>query len=142
VSVRYHRRGWEARWRDAYGRQRARRFPSEDAARAFAEIGAEHVGLGDFSPAEFPLDPLDPDQLGQGANFRLNTNLGPLDIMQWIPGIEGDPAYPALLREAITATFRGKQLLVCGLDHLRSMKLAAGREQDLLDLRELLHRTG
>ncbi len=111
-------------------------------ARLLAEIGAEHVGLGDFSPEEFPLDPLDPDQLGQGANFRLNTNLGPLDIMQWIPGIDADPAYTVLARDAIAVTFRGHQLLVCGLDHLRAMKMAAGREQDVLDLRELEHRTG
>jgi Phage integrase, N-terminal SAM-like domain len=41
VSVRYHRGGWETRWRDASGRQRSRRFRSEDAARAFDEAVAE-----------------------------------------------------------------------------------------------------
>ena len=41
MSVRLHRGGWEARWRDAAGRQRARRFASEDAARAFDEAIAE-----------------------------------------------------------------------------------------------------
>jgi integrase len=41
VSVRLHRGGWEVRWRDASGRQRARRFTSEDAARAFDEAIAE-----------------------------------------------------------------------------------------------------
>lgn len=41
VSVRLHRGGWEVRWRDASGRQRARRFPSEEAARAFDEALAE-----------------------------------------------------------------------------------------------------
>ena len=41
MSVRLHRGGWEVRWRDAAGRQRARRFPSEDAARAFDEAIAE-----------------------------------------------------------------------------------------------------
>jgi hypothetical protein len=35
VSVREHRGGWEVRWRDAAGRSRAKRFPSEDAARAY-----------------------------------------------------------------------------------------------------------
>jgi integrase len=35
LSVRYHRGGWEVRWRDASERRRARRFPSEDGARAF-----------------------------------------------------------------------------------------------------------
>ncbi len=101
------------------------------------DLDAEHAGVGDFSADEFPFDPKDPAQLAQGANFRLETRLGPLDIMQWVAGIEGDLAYLALAREAVTVPFRGGQLLVCGLRHLRAMKLAAGREQDLLDLREL-----
>ncbi len=41
MSVRHHRGGWEVRWRDVSGRQRARRFSSEDAARAFDEAIAE-----------------------------------------------------------------------------------------------------
>jgi integrase len=41
MSVRLHRGGWEVRWRDAAGHQRARRFPSEAAARAFDEAIAE-----------------------------------------------------------------------------------------------------
>jgi hypothetical protein len=45
VSVRHHRGGWESRWRDASGRQRSRRFASEDAARAFDEA------IADVSPA-------------------------------------------------------------------------------------------
>lgn len=106
-------------------------------ARLMAEIDAEHVGIGDFAAEEFPFDPLDPDQLAKGANFRLNTSLGPLDIMQWVAGIDEDPAYPALARDAISVAFRDYELLVCGLDHLRAMKMAAGREQDLLDLRQL-----
>jgi hypothetical protein len=109
-------------------------------AHMLAEIDAEHVGLGDFSADEFPFDPLDPHQIAQGANFRLNTSLGPLDVMQWIAGIDADPAYPALARDAIKVTFRGHELLVAGFDHLRAMKIAAGREQDLLDLRELERR--
>lgn len=41
MSVRFHRGGWEVRWRDASGRQRSRRFRSEDAARAFDQALAE-----------------------------------------------------------------------------------------------------
>ena len=37
MSASFHRGGWEARWRDASGRRRARRFPTEAAARAFDE---------------------------------------------------------------------------------------------------------
>jgi hypothetical protein len=101
------------------------------------ELDAEHVGVGEFSADEFPYDPTDPAQLAQGANFRLQTRLGPLDVMQWVAGIDEDPAYAALAHDAITVRFRGGELLVCGLDHLRAMKQAAGREQDLQDLREL-----
>ena len=101
------------------------------------DIGAEQVGAGEFSAEEFPYDPTDPEQLAQGANFRLETRLGPLDIMQWVAGIDEEPAYAALAREAITVRFRNGDLLVCGLDQLIAMKRAAGREQDLLDLRQL-----
>jgi hypothetical protein len=101
------------------------------------ELAAEPVGAGDFDADEFPYDPTDPSQLAEGANFRLETRLGPLDIMQWVAGIDEDPAYPALAREAITVDFRGGPLLVCGLAHLVAMKQAAGRDQDLQDLREL-----
>jgi hypothetical protein len=62
--------------------------------------------------------------------------------MQWVAGIDADPAYPALARDAIKVAFRDQQLLVCGINHLRAMKTAAGRQQDLLDLRELEDRHG
>ncbi len=106
-------------------------------AHLLREVGAENIGLGDFSPDEFPFDPLDPAQLARGANFRLHTRLGPLDIMQWVAGIDEDPAYAVLVQQAIDVAFRDEELQVCGLDHLRVMKRAAGREQDLQDLREL-----
>jgi integrase len=41
VSASLHRGAWEVRWRDASGRRRARRFATEDAARAFDEALAE-----------------------------------------------------------------------------------------------------
>ena len=41
VSASFHRGAWEVRWRDASGRRRARRFATEDAARAFDEALAE-----------------------------------------------------------------------------------------------------
>jgi integrase len=37
MSVRYHRGGWETRWRDASGRSRSKRFKSEEAAQAYDE---------------------------------------------------------------------------------------------------------
>jgi hypothetical protein len=106
-------------------------------ARVLTEINAQHVGLADFSPEEFPYDPTDPTQLAEGANFRLDTSLGPIDIMQWIAGIESDLAYRELAPQAVPVTFRDAQIQVCGLEHLRAMKRAASRPQDLEDLRRL-----
>jgi len=45
VSVSQHRGGWEVRWRDGSGARRAKRFPSEEAARAYDEA------LREVSPA-------------------------------------------------------------------------------------------
>ncbi|MGO8907109.1 MAG: tyrosine-type recombinase/integrase [Solirubrobacteraceae bacterium] len=46
MSVRLHRGGWEVRWRDQTRRLRAKRFTSEEAARAFDEA------LRDTRPSE------------------------------------------------------------------------------------------
>src|SRR5215218_2656232 len=71
----------------------------ERLAALLADLGAGHVGLGDFDADDFPFDPTKPEDLRSGANFRLETRLGDLDIMQWVPGIEADPAYDALASE-------------------------------------------
>ncbi|HEV3070494.1 MAG TPA: hypothetical protein VGY76_03600 [Solirubrobacteraceae bacterium] len=57
--------------------------------------------------------------------------------MQWVPGIDTDPAYPELVQQAIEVAFRDTKIWVCGIEHLRTMKRAAARERDLMDLREL-----
>lgn len=101
------------------------------------EIGAQHVGLGDFRPEEFPFDPTDPVQLAEGANFRLETRLGDMDIMQWVAGIDSELAYSELTLTALPVKFRGIEVRVCSLDHLRAMKRAAGRPRDLEDLERL-----
>jgi hypothetical protein len=106
-------------------------------ARTLAKMDAQHVGVGDFSPEELPYDPTDPVQLAEGANFRLDTSHGPLDIMQWVAGIDADLAYSELAPHALPVQFRGTQVYVCSLDHLRAMKQAAGRPQDLEDLSRL-----
>jgi predicted nucleotidyltransferase len=57
--------------------------------------------------------------------------------MQWVAGIDADPAYEALADASIQGELDGIPLRVCGLDHLISMKRAAGRPRDLDDLRRL-----
>lgn len=109
----------------------------ERLARLLLELKAQHVGVGDFSPEEFPYDPTDPEHLAEGANFRLETSHGPMDIMQWVAGVDADLAYNELAPHAVAVQFRGNQVRVCSLDHLRAMKRAAGRPQDLEDLNRL-----
>jgi hypothetical protein len=107
-------------------------------ARLLVEIDARQVGVGDdFKPEEFPFDPTDPAQLAEGANFRLETRLGALDILQWVSGIDEELAYVDLDREALQGSVESVPVRVCGLEHLRAMKRAAGRPQDLEDLRRL-----
>ena len=106
-------------------------------ARLLVDLKAQHVGVGDFAPEEFPFDPTDPKQLAEGANFRLDTAHGSLDIMQWVAGIDADLAYNDLTSQALTIPFRDTQIRVCGIEHLRAMKRAAARPQDLKDLEQL-----
>ena len=39
------------------------------------ELGAERIGVGEFAADEFQYDPTNPEQLTQGADFRLETCL-------------------------------------------------------------------
>jgi len=57
--------------------------------------------------------------------------------MQWLSGVEGDLAYPVLADEAMSVAFEGIDVPICSLRHLRAMKRAAGRPQDLQDLADL-----
>jgi hypothetical protein len=109
----------------------------ERLAALLGELGVEQVGAGDFATEEFPDDPTRPQELAEGGNFRLVTPLGDLDVMQWIPGIDADHAYPVLANEAVTANLDGIPVSVCSLSHLRAMKQAAGRPRDLRDLEDL-----
>ncbi len=62
-------------------------------AQSLVDLDAEQVGVGDFDPGELPFGPTDPQHLAEGENFRLETRLGALDVMQWVPGVPGDLAY-------------------------------------------------
>jgi hypothetical protein len=103
------------------------------------DLGAHQVGVGedDFAEDEMPLDPKRAEDLAAGGNFRLETPLGTLDLMQWIPGLDADAAYAELVANAARASAFGVQIMVCSLEDLRRMKRAAGRPQDLQDLVDL-----
>lgn len=109
----------------------------EKLAEALRDIDATILDTGDFKPEELPADPTRPSDLALGGNFCLLTNLGRLDVMQWLSGIETDDLYAEFDPEAADGSLEGVPVRVCGLEHLRAMKRAAGRPQDLEDLRRL-----
>ncbi len=104
-----------------------------------ALVGANVVEaeVSDFKPAELPMSATRVDDLMQGGNFCLVTDLGALDLFQWASGIEAENLYAELDREALPGSVEGVPVRVCGLKHLRTMKRAAGRLQDLADLERL-----
>lgn len=109
----------------------------ERLARALRELDATILDTGDFKPEELPADPTNAADLALGGNFCLRTNLGRLDVMQWLSGVETDDLYAVFDPEAEEGSLEGVPVRVCGLEHLRAMKRAAGRPQDLEDLRQL-----
>jgi hypothetical protein len=109
----------------------------ERLAASLAGINAVGADVSDFEPAELATSALRVEDLAQGGNFRLLTDLGDLDVMQWVAGIEADDLYTELDRQAISASVEGVPVRVCGLEHLLAMKRAAGRPQDLEDVKRL-----
>ncbi len=101
------------------------------------DLDATMLDTGDFTREELPVDPTRPDDLAQGGNFCLHTNLGRLDVMQWLSGVDVDNLYDELSPQALESDIDGLKVRVCGLEHLLAMKRAAGRPQDLEDLKQL-----
>jgi hypothetical protein len=104
---------------------------------ALRELNAKNAEGGDFDSAEFPFDPTSVEDLSRGGNFRLETDRGELDIMQWIAGIDADDLYAELASQAVAGAPGDVPVRVCSLAHLRAMKQAAGRPRDLEDLQRL-----
>ena len=77
------------------------------------------------------LPPLDIRTLLAGAVFTLNSRFGRLDLLaNPDPGLD----YAELRKAALPATYLGLPLLFASLDDLISMKRAAGRPKDLVEL--------
>lgn len=121
-----------------------------DAQIEFVILGGLAVGFHgwpratrdiDICPApsmeKLPFEPTDPQHLAEGGNFRLETRLGALDVMQWVPGVPGEFAYHHLAQTAVDATVLELPLRFCSLEDLRTMKETAGRPRDLDDLQHL-----
>lgn len=115
--------------------------PSEEnlgkLAKMLGDLNARVLNTGDFKSEELPADPTRTEDLAIGGNFCVLTDIGRLDVMQWLSGVDFDDLYDELADEAVEGNLDGMSVRVCGLDHLRAMKRAAGRPQDLEDLRQL-----
>ena len=103
---------------------------------ALDELEAEPIGLDEFK-GEFDVAP-DLDGFRMGGNWVLNTKHGRLDVMQHLKGLGDDGGGWAELRpHAEPRNFLGHEILFCSYEDLVKMKAAAGRDQDLVDLRTL-----
>jgi hypothetical protein len=72
--------------------------------------------------------------LRAGERALIVTRLGDLDVVQ---GLDGVLPYAELRASAIDVELADVTVPVCALEHLRSMKRAAGRPRDLVDLDDL-----
>ena len=84
-------------------------------------------------PSQLPFVP-DARTLHQMMILTLDSDDGKIDLL-----VEpaGSPRYVLLKDRAIEAIFDGITVLVASLDDLESMKRAAGRPKDLIDLEEI-----
>lgn len=87
------------------------------------ELGGEH----DVKP--------DLEGLSAGGNWRLATRHGQLDVMQYLSGLEH--GYADLEPRAEERRFQGHTVRFCSYADLITMKEAAGRPQDLIDVQDL-----
>ena len=85
----------------------------EKLAGALDELNARNAEGNDLADDEFPLDPTSVGDLSQGGNFRLETDLGELDIMQWIAGLHADDPYAELAEQAVEGQPDGITVRIC-----------------------------
>jgi predicted nucleotidyltransferase len=108
--------------------------PDPDNLNAIARVAAELNGFVQRSDAmagsAFSIAAL----LGKGERVLIETELGPLDVVQ---GLEGVHTYAELRARAVEVELADFSVSVCSLEHLRAMKRAAGRTRDLADLEDL-----
>ena len=111
----------------AYARDR------ENLERLIAALTELSVSLRG-APADLPFQ-LDVRTFENGANFTFITPYGDLDVLSDIAGIR---SYSDLRREAERKRIAGLEVPVASIDHLISMKRAAGRGKDKLMLENYL----
>lgn len=102
--------------------------------RALAELAVEIGGQVQRGDSFLSSAPSIGALLASGERVFIETHLGPLDVVQGLPGV---PPYGELHERAARTSVLGVEVSVCSRDDLRSMKRAAGRKRDLADLEDL-----
>lgn len=103
----------------------------ERLAAALSELNARLRGV---DADKLGIDLTDPEVLGNGASFTMETDAGPLDFLNDVPGAD---RYDQLRSRASKANAGGVAVWVVDYDDLIAMKEASGRPQDLLDIQQL-----
>ena len=101
------------------------------------EVEAQPLALGYFRLEELSV-PFSRDGLLQGGSWDLSTVHGRLDIIQYRAGaIETPEDYKRLRASAVPEKHPFGTWSVAGYDDLIDLKMLAGRDQDMVDIRAL-----
>jgi hypothetical protein len=100
-----------------------------------AEVAVAAGGHVQRGEALFGSAPSIAAEIASGEQVAIETGLGHLDVVQ---GLAGVPDYSELRSRTSEAEVLGVKVAICSPEDLRSMKLAAGRPRDLVDLEDLL----
>jgi hypothetical protein len=110
------------------------RLDQGNIARLAAALTELEARLRGVDADKLGIDPTDPRVLSTGASFTMDTAAGPLDFLNDVPGAAD---YDQLKSRAREAKAGGVSVWVVGYEDLIRMKEASGREQDLLDIKQL-----
>jgi len=111
------------------------RLDQKNIARLASALTELNARLRGVDADKLDIDPTNPETLGNGASFTLDTDAGPMDFLNDVPGASD---FEDMLARAHRADAGGIGVWVVGYEDLLQMKRASGREQDLLDIHQLM----
>jgi hypothetical protein len=104
---------------------------------ALLDLDAQPHALGEFRRDELPA-PFSLAGLLLGGNWDLDTTYGRLDILQQREGaLETPEDYARLRASAVAESHDFGTVWIAGYQELIDLKMLAGRDQDLIDIRAL-----
>lgn len=110
------------------------RLDEQNMVRLGAALSELNARLRGVDADKLDIDPTDPRVLANGASFTMDTDAGPLDFLNDVPGSADFDDMRSRARQVNAA---GVTVWVVGYEDLIRMKEASGREQDLLDIHQL-----